>query len=142
MPHVPEADAAHSWRRRKARCAAQRFHAACVLAPPLPHRSRATLRTRTRAGGASPPAWQAGLEAPLLEATLKTMGVVERCAVSLPSPFYIPPTPPPELQGSAYGWDVITEEQGVKARDHAARCAIPPQALRVRNNEHAPRCSL
>jgi hypothetical protein len=68
------------------------------------------------------------------------MGVVERCAVSLPSPFYIPPTPPPELQGSAYGWDVITEEQGVKARDHAARCALPPQALCARSM-HAPRRS-
>jgi hypothetical protein len=63
----------------------------------------------------------------LVEAALKTVAVIERLASTLPPSvpgapaFYVPPQPLPPVSGDKYTWDVITEEQGVKARP-GARC--------------------
>ena len=58
----------------------------------------------------------------LVEAALKTVATIERLASTLPpsaagaASFYAPPQPLPPVPGDKYTWDVITEEQGVKAR--------------------------
>lgn len=62
----------------------------------------------------------------LVEATLKTVAVVERLASTLPpitadaSAFYTPPEPLPPASGDKYSWDVINEEYDVKVRRDAA----------------------
>ena len=84
----------------------------------------------------------------LVEAALKTVATIERLASTLPpssasaASFYAPPQPLPPVPGDKYTWDVITEEQGVKARGatrrslrrivrgrmRASECAIPAPA--------------
>ena len=65
----------------------------------------------------------------LVEAALKTVATIERLASSLPpssagaASFYAPPQPLPPVPGDKYTWDVITEEQGVKARGATRRGA-------------------
>ena len=63
----------------------------------------------------------------LVEAALKTVATIERLASTLPpsaagaASFYAPPQPLPPVPGDKYTWDVITEEQGVKARGATRR---------------------
>jgi hypothetical protein len=142
------------WRRVRARGRSPASHprialraaAACALLQmrraDAAHRAAAP--PCARAAGAP---WQAGLSPELVAAASKTLATVQRCAATLPSAFYTPPTPPPAVD--KYSWDTVTEEQGVKARrcSRGARCTWrrraapkrPASAPRMRRACHAAR---